>query len=379
MTTTPIVQFGTSRFLQAHVDLFVSEALEAGTALGPIAVVQTSGDPERARRLSALAAPEGFPVLIRGLEAGRPVECSLRVTSVARAMTTERDMAEIERIVCHEAKILISNTSDAGFRPRPADAFPVFDQAMSFPAKIGRLLLARYAAGGASIQVMPTELVSRNGDTLKALVKTATAAMPKAFRDWIDSQVTFVNSLADRIVSAPLEPAGAVAEPYALWAIEDCPGLLLPCRNAAIEVVPSLEEVETRKLFILNLGHTYLVDNWLEGGCRGARFVRELMDDASTRRDLEDLYNLEVLPGFSAAGQGKAAADYVRVVLDRFANPFLDHALSDIAQNHEEKLERRIAAFVDWARAAGSSASMPRLARMMGRASKTAKASARRL
>ena len=31
--TTPILQFGTSRFLQAHVDLFISEALDAGHAL----------------------------------------------------------------------------------------------------------------------------------------------------------------------------------------------------------------------------------------------------------------------------------------------------------------------------------------------------------
>ena len=38
----PILQFGTGRFLQAHVDLFVSEALAAGKALGRIAVVQTT-------------------------------------------------------------------------------------------------------------------------------------------------------------------------------------------------------------------------------------------------------------------------------------------------------------------------------------------------
>ena len=30
--TFPIIQFGTSRFLQAHVDLFVSEALGKGAA-----------------------------------------------------------------------------------------------------------------------------------------------------------------------------------------------------------------------------------------------------------------------------------------------------------------------------------------------------------
>ncbi len=56
---TPILQFGTSRFLQAHADLFIGEALERGEALGRITVVQTTGAPERAGRLAALAAPGG--------------------------------------------------------------------------------------------------------------------------------------------------------------------------------------------------------------------------------------------------------------------------------------------------------------------------------
>jgi tagaturonate reductase len=41
----PILQFGTSRFLQAHVDLFVSEAAERGEALGGITVVQSTEQP----------------------------------------------------------------------------------------------------------------------------------------------------------------------------------------------------------------------------------------------------------------------------------------------------------------------------------------------
>ena len=51
---TPILQFGTSRFLQAHADLFVSDALARGQALGPITVVHSSGDAGRSHRLAAL-------------------------------------------------------------------------------------------------------------------------------------------------------------------------------------------------------------------------------------------------------------------------------------------------------------------------------------
>ena len=67
----PILQFGTGRFLQAHVGLFVSEALARGDALGGITVVQTTGSPASTARTAAMAAGEGYEVRIRGLVDGR--------------------------------------------------------------------------------------------------------------------------------------------------------------------------------------------------------------------------------------------------------------------------------------------------------------------
>jgi tagaturonate reductase len=39
-----ILQFGTSRFLQAHVDLMASQAMEQGQDVPAITIVQTTGD-----------------------------------------------------------------------------------------------------------------------------------------------------------------------------------------------------------------------------------------------------------------------------------------------------------------------------------------------
>lgn len=360
MTVTPILQFGTSRFLQAHADLFLSEGTEA---LGKVTVVQSSGDAARRGRLAALAAPEGFPVRIQGLEQGQPQMREVRVTSVARTLDTAGDWPEICRIAAQEARIILSNTSDKGFVPQPADGAPQFDQAMSYPAKLTHLLRARHAAGGARVQVMPTELVARNGDVLRARVLDLARALDAGFADWVAGEVTFVNALVDRIVSAPLEPAGAVAEPYALWAIEACPGLILPVRHPAVQVVADLGPIERRKLFILNLGHTWIVAETLRRG--GPALVREILADPAWRADLESLYRDEVLPVFAAAGDDQAPA-YVAATLDRFANPFLDHRLADIAQNHAEKLARRIGAFLDWGAELGLGGRQPRLRAALG-------------
>lgn len=365
---TAILQFGTSRFLQAHADLFISEAMASGQALGPVTVVQSSGDPARRARLEALAAPGGYPVRIEGLEAGVAVKREVRSISIMRTLTTEQDWPEIARVTAAEAEIILSNTGDAGWIARAADADPGFRQSMSYPAKLTQLLLARFKAGGRPIQVMPTELVARNGEQLRARVLALAPGLGSAFADWVAERVVFVNSLVDRIVSEPLHPAGAVAEPYALWAIEDCLGLVLPCRHTAVQVVASLDRIERQKLHILNLGHSYLVACWLERGGEGSPLVRDQMANPAVRADLEDLYDGEVLPVFAAAGYGDAARAYVATTLDRFANPYLAHRLPDIAQNHGEKVRRRIGALLDWSAKLGVATRQPRLSRVLQQA-----------
>ncbi len=349
MSITPILQFGTSRFLQAHADLFISEALACGEGLGPITIVQSSGDAGRSRRLAALAAPTGFPVRILGIDCGRRIDRETRVTSVRRAVSSATDWPEIQRIAVEEAQVIVSNTSDSGWLPQPQDLAPEFSQQMSYPAKLMRLLRARFRAGKPGLTLLPTELVARNGDALRRRVLEIARTLDPACADWIAAEVVFGNSLVDRIVSEPLEPAGAVAEPYALWAIEEQPGLILPCRHPALRLVPDLDRIEKLKLHILNLGHSYLVAGWLASGGGGAPLVRDRLADPVLRAELETLYRDEVLPVFAAAGYGGEAVDYVATTLDRFANPFLDHRLSDIAQNHGEKTRRRIGALLDWA------------------------------
>ncbi|WP_372572198.1 mannitol dehydrogenase family protein [Ruegeria jejuensis] len=354
---TPIMQFGTSRFLQAHADLFVSEARAEGQDVGPICVVQSSGDASRAKRVQALATP--FMVRIEGLENGLQLKKDVEVSSITKGLSTAEDWAEVSRIFVHEAQIVLSNTGDAGFSPQPADEGDVFDQAMSYPAKLTLLLRARFEAGGAPIQIMPMELVSGNGEVLKARVVELAQTDSPAFIRYLEDDVLWVNSLVDRIVSQPLEPAGAVAEPYALWAIEDQGRLVMPCVHPAVQGVESLADIEALKLFVLNLGHTVLADRWLAARGATSVMVRHLMDTPTEREHLQTVYMAEVRPGFNAAGLAEDFAAYVATTLERFANPFLDHAIADISQNHRMKVDRRIAAFLKFARDHGDNSPKP--------------------
>jgi tagaturonate reductase len=355
---TPVIQFGTSRFLQAHADLFLSE----GEPNRAITVVQTSGDAARSHRLAALAAPAGYPVRIRGLRDGQAVDETITVTSVTRGLSAVNDWPEVVRVFVEEATHVLSNTGDAGYQDRPEDAAAAYHPAMSFPAKLFHLLAARHAAGGMQITVLPMELVVDNGKVLKAAVLSVARRQTRdaELLSYIENGVVWANSLVDRIVSEPIEPAGAVAEPYALWAIEKGPGVVAPCAHPAIQRVDDLKEIERLKLHILNLGHTVLVDIWQRQGGDGDPVVREFIARPAVSAALMAVYRQEVLPVFARMPGGEKAEDYLAVTLERFANPFLNHRLADIAQNHAQKVERRIGAFLDLGRSSG--VPQPRLA-----------------
>lgn len=345
--TTPILQFGTSRFLQAHVDLFVDEALERGEALGRIAVVQTTGNAQSLRRIAALAAPGGYQVRIRGRAAGQVIDDERRVTAIAAGYDAASDWAAIRTLVEGTVQVIVSNTGDRGYELSAGDGPHLLEgdtPPRSFPAKLLVLLHWRWRHGGAPITLYPCELVAHNGSVLREVVARLARAwwLDEAFTGWLCSRCIWVDSLVDRIVSEALEPAGAVAEPYALWAIEAQPGMVLPCRHPRVVVTDRLATYERRKLYLLNAAHTFLAERWLAEDRAADETVAQAMGDPVLRGELEALWEGEILPVFDGLGEGAEARAYVADVRERFINPFLAHRLADIAQNHAEKKRRRL-------------------------------------
>ena len=92
----PIIQFGTSRFLQAHVDLFVSEALAAGEAIGRIVVVQTTANVASRKRIAAFAEGRPYVVQIKGIAAGPSSTARSRSEALAAASTPTWTGASVE-------------------------------------------------------------------------------------------------------------------------------------------------------------------------------------------------------------------------------------------------------------------------------------------
>ena len=352
----PILQFGTSRFLQAHVDLFVSQALErgdAGQALGGITVVQTTANPASARRVAALAGGDGYLVRIRGLRDGQSVDQTVTCRGVRRALQADVDWPQLLATDGLDAQVMISNTADLGFQLDALDGPGLIGGTQqaprSFPAKLLVLLHHRWQVNpDAALSIYPCELVEKNGDVLRDLLVDLGRrwALPDAFLGWLAHHCVWANSLVDRIVSEALEPVGAVAEPYALWAIQRQARLVLPCVHESIVLTDDLDHYARLKLFLLNAGHSFLAELWLRDGLCADLTVVQAMGEPELRGELEALWAEEIAPLFDAMGQGDAARTYLVELRERLLNPFLAHRIGEIAHNHEQKKLRRFAPLV---------------------------------
>lgn len=342
-----VLQFGSGRFLRAFADLFIHQANQQGQKVGHVVIVQsTAGD-----RAGALASASGkYHVVLRGIQNGQVVDQVEPCESVSRALAAQTQWPQVLELARspHLATVL-SNTTEAGYETfpdeKPDDAIP-----RSFPAKLLAVLRARHAVGLKPLRIIPCELREGNAALLRKIV----VELAQKFGDsgslieYIQHQCAWHETLVDRIVTGtpaehPLlasDPLLTVCEPYALFAIhraqQEQPGKEF-IQNPAIIWTDDVLPYFLRKVRILNGGHTALL---LRAWPRGFRQVGDAVKDPENRAWLEQLLFTEIVPVLE--GRCDDPAGFSRAVLDRFANPFLQHKLADIALHHASKVQVRL-------------------------------------
>jgi tagaturonate reductase len=331
-----ILQFGTGGFLRAFVDLFVHHANEHGDAIGRIVAVQSTGD-SRAKLLNDRNGC--YHIVIRGSENKQIIDCVEECSSISRALVAASQWDDVLAFArSPDLKYIVSNTTEAGY---------AIDSPTSFPARLQAVLFARWEAGRPPVTLMPCELIEDNADKLRGLVVQLAQQRddPPAFIDWLMHQCVWLCSLVDRIVPGrpsehPLlesDPLLLMAEPYALWALQEKPGAHPWFNHPAIVRTPDVKPYFLRKVRILNGAHTALVGYV---GVNRFATVLDAMNDEPTAEWLHHLLFEEIVPVLE--GRCDDPAGFAHQTLERFSNPFLRHKLADIAVNHEMKRAIRL-------------------------------------
>jgi tagaturonate reductase len=339
-----ILQFGSGRFLRAFADLFIHQANEQGQAVGRVVIVQSTG----AERAGALNRQAGrYHVLVRGLEAGAMIDRVESVESVSRAFTATSDWTAVCALARSPVlRVMLSNTTESGYDIDPADK-PTDEPPRSFPGKVLALLRERFEAGMPGLTVIPCELREHNADLLLGIVLQLArdGHLSDDLQRWIQHDCFWLNTLVDRIVTGtPKDHALlqqdemlTVCEPYALWAIQQRPGVQPFLRHPAVIWTPDVQPFFLRKVRILNGAHTALL---IKAMPRGFETVRDAVKDPQLSAWLEKLLFEEIVPVLE--GRVDDAPGFARQTLERFRNPFVEHKLADIATHHAKKVAVRL-------------------------------------
>jgi fructuronate reductase len=187
-----------------------------------------------------------------------------------------------------------------------------------------------------------------------------------ALADWIATHCTFPNSMVDRIVPRTTDADRAsvserlgltdawpvIGEPFLDWAVEDRFANGRPAWDrGGARFVEHAEPFEKLKLRMVNGGHSALA---YLGAVAGWRTVDRAVAVPALHRYLETLMREEVAPTLPAL-PGLDPDDYRTRLLQRFANPALQHQTQQIAMDGSQKLPQRLLGTVRDLIAAGKS------------------------
>lgn len=351
-----VLQFGTGVLLRALPDHFIDKANKQGIFNGRVVVVKsTPGDTE------AFTAQQNlYTICVRGIDQGKPYQEDVISAAISRVLSAGRQWPEILQCARDPGiKIILSNTTEVGIRLTEDDPFA--QPPSSFPGRLLALLWERWQHAGRQTAegfiIIPTELIPDNGGELRRIVLELARRnhLDEAFISWVQDRNRFCNSLVDRIV--PGRPAPHVveqlglpyedalltmAEPFRLWAIEGDAevqeALSFAKADEGMVITPDIRVFHERKLRLLNGTHSF---------CCGPAFLsgfsitREAMLDKDFRHYMQRLLHEEIARAIPMAMDPGSVTDYIGQVMDRFANPHIDHAWLSISLQYSSKMRLR--------------------------------------
>jgi len=356
-----ILQFGTGVLLRGLPDYFVHKANQKQLFCGRILVVKSTNSVgadafEQQDNLYTLA--------IKGIDDGREISHYEINNSISRVLAANQHWSEILKSAENpDFEIVFSNTTEVGIvmsEDHINDAPPA-----SFPGKLLAILYRRFVYFNADenkgLTVVPTELITDNGAKLKSIIIDLAKLnkLPNEFMDWLDTANDFCNTLVDRIVPGALPPAEytktcallgyedqlmIMAEPFRLWAIETSSDrvkqrLSFALADPNVLLVPSIEKYKEIKLRLLNGTHTLSCAFAL---LAGFNTVKEAMQNSAFSEFIRFLMQDEIGPSILSDTISVADInDFSSKVIDRFANPYLEHKWESIALNYSSKMTMR--------------------------------------
>ena len=214
-------------------------------------------------------------------------------------------------------------------------------------------LQQRYQQQQSPFTVLSCDNLPHNGQLLRGLVLEFTAAYDTKLAKWIETNVTFPNTMVDRIVPATTEndineakrilnvtdQAVIICELFKQWIIEDqfCNGRP-QWELAGAQLVQDVTLFENMKLRMLNGCHSTLA---YLGYLAGYEFIYQVMKIPAFVSLIDKMMTNEIIPTLEVP-EATDLLIYKDQLIERFRNPNIKHKTYQIAMDGSQKLPQRL-------------------------------------
>jgi mannitol 2-dehydrogenase len=358
---TGVVHFGVGGFHRAHQAMYQDRLMNQGKALdwGICGVGVMAAD---RRMKEALDAQDGLYTLVLKHNDGT-YEPRVIGSIVEYLFAPDDPEAVIEKMAAESTRVASLTVTEGGYNIHhvtgefdSANPQVVNDLQPGAPPRttfgfVTEALRRRKERGLPALTVMSCDNLQGNGH-LAGKVFTAFARLrDPELADWIECEVTFPNSMVDRITPVTTDADRSmvrerfgiedrwpvVCEPFTQWVLEDSFSVgRPPYEDAGVQLVDDVVPYELMKLRLLNASHQALC---YFGHLCGYRLVHEAAQDSLFRKFLLGYMNEEATPTLAPV-PGVDLDDYKHTLLERFSNPEVRDTIARLCAESSDRIPK---------------------------------------
>ena len=345
-----IVHIGVGGFHRAHLAVYVDQLARAGNT--DWGIVGTGVMPADAAMKEALSGQDHLYTLVERSASGHNATIIGSMIDYIHAYPDQQGL--IDAIAAPTTQVVSLTVTEGGYPIDDATGAFDPDSSNAGPGSAFAAIIAgltkRMTDGVGPVTILSCDNVMGNGD-VAALATKSMAAGNAELLAWIETNVSFPNSMVDRITPATTpadrewftENIGisdnwpVVCEPFIQWVIEDdYAGARPPWETLDIIITEDVRPFEHMKLQLLNAGHSLL-------GFSAHLFEIELVHDGMADPDVlafvEAYLNREAKTSLHPV-EGMDFDAYIDSLLERFANPQVRDQILRLAMDGTSRIPK---------------------------------------
>lgn len=354
-----IVHIGVGNFHRAHEEYYTNQLLEDASQQqwGICGVALLPGDEQLYK---ALREQENiYTLTVCGRDGKDEVH---HIGSLVELIWgIENPQAVIDKIADKDIKIITLTITEGGYNIDKTSGSFMLDnesiqQDMAQPHApktvfgfVAEGLRKRMEAGNGPITILSCDNLQHNGNTAKKAFTSFIEAQDKELAAWVAQNVTFPNSMVDRITPATTpadierlnkmngtdDKAPVYCEDFIQWVVEDNFIAGRPAwEKVGVEFTDDVTAYENMKLSLLNASHQMLS---YPAFLSGYRKVDDAMHDERFARYLRTFMDTDITPYVPAPGNTDLEL-YKQTLIERFGNRSVSDQLARLCFDGVSKI-----------------------------------------